>query len=73
MDCGDQIRNLAGSDRMMPHVTPDDFRREVWINHFIVHGTIPQCILSNPLITEQNQLRPKGALFPWIFSDPTAQ
>jgi hypothetical protein len=41
MDCGDQIRNLAGSDRMMPHVTPDDFRREVWINHFVVHGTIP--------------------------------
>jgi hypothetical protein len=41
MDCGDQIRNLAGSDRMMPHVTPDDFRREVRINHFVVHGTIP--------------------------------
>jgi hypothetical protein len=34
---------------MMPHVTPDDFRREVWINHFVVHGTIPIHFLE-PLV-----------------------
>jgi hypothetical protein len=35
-----EFRNLIGSNRVTPHVATDDLRRQVWIDHFVVHGTI---------------------------------
>jgi hypothetical protein len=35
-----EFRNLFGSNRVIPHVATDDLRRQVWIDHLVVHGTI---------------------------------
>src|SRR6516164_9107658 len=32
--------NLIGRNPMMPHVATDDLRRQMRIEHFVVHGTI---------------------------------
>ena len=38
--------NLIGRNRVMPHVATDDLRRQMWIEHFVVHGTIRQSFFS---------------------------
>jgi hypothetical protein len=37
---GDEVRKLTGPDCIMSQVTPDDFRREKWIDGLSIHGSL---------------------------------
>jgi hypothetical protein len=37
MNCGDQVRKLVCSDRVMSYVASDDCRRQIWANLFGAH------------------------------------
>jgi hypothetical protein len=39
MNGGNQIRKLIRPQPVMPHVAPDDFRRQMWIDLFGIHET----------------------------------
>jgi hypothetical protein len=52
---GDEVRKLIGPDRMMSQVTPDDFRREKWIDALGIHGSLRD-LFSPDQYTEQKSI-----------------
>jgi hypothetical protein len=41
---GDEVRKLTGPDCIMSQVTPDNFRREKWIDALGIHGSIREIV-----------------------------
>ena len=55
---------MIGSNHMMPHVTCDDFRRQVWIDYFVVHALFPWFFSEsyNPKIRQPSVKFTRGAV-----------
>jgi hypothetical protein len=48
----DEIRKPTGLDLMMPHITPDYFRREMWIDCFSIHNVLPRNVFREALLRQ---------------------
>ena len=56
MDCGDQVRKLLWSQRVVPHIAPDDCCREMWIDLFSVHDLLSQNYFPQGSYTPDHQM-----------------
>jgi hypothetical protein len=57
---GDEVRKLTSPDRMIPQVTPDDFRREKWTDGLSIHGSLRDLFLTASIYETEKHLKDKN-------------
>jgi hypothetical protein len=57
---GDEVRKLTGPDCIMSQVTPDDFRREKWIDRLSIHGSLRDLFFTVSIYKTEERLKHKN-------------
>ena len=61
MHGGDEVRKLTGPDCIMSQVTPDDFRREKWIDGLSIHGSLRDLFFTASIYEMEKFLKIKNS------------